>query len=61
MVSIYKAVVSIQKMIHDKTGQRTDAHYQEGQGALFVPENAPLTRQNVIYAAPEMELIMRGM
>lgn len=50
------AITKIQRSIFEKTGRRTDAHYQEGYGALFVFEGVPLTPQNVIYAADEMHL-----
>lgn len=61
MFNLYKAIVSCQKEIYEKTGKRTDAYYKEGYGALFVPEFAELTSNNVIYSASEMVLIMRGM
>ena len=60
MTTIYRGVVAIQSKIYSQTQRRTDAHYSEGQGALFVYEGEPLTPENVIYAADEMELIMRG-
>lgn len=60
MTTIYRAVVAIQKQIYAETQRRTDAHYSEGQGALFVYEGEPLTVENVMYVANELELIMRG-
>ena len=60
MTTIYRAIVAIQKQIYTETQRRTDAHYSEGQGALFVYEGAPLAVENVIYVADELELIMRG-
>jgi hypothetical protein len=46
------AIIHIQSHI----GRRTDAHYREGYGCLFVPEGAPLTPHNVILTASEFEL-----
>ena len=60
MDAIYNGVVAIQFDLFMRTQRRTDAHYSEGQGALFVYEGEPLTVENVIYVADEMELIMRG-
>jgi hypothetical protein len=51
-----KGIIEIQRRIFEQTGRRTDAHYKEGSGALFVFEGAELTPTNVIYAANEMEL-----
>jgi hypothetical protein len=51
-----KGIIEIQRRIYEQTGRRTDAHYKEGSGALFVLEGAELTPTNVIYAANEMEL-----
>lgn len=58
---IVRAVVNIQRKIHaENGGLRTDAHYSEGQGAIFVTEFSPLIPTNVIYVADEMTLIMHG-
>lgn len=58
---IYSAVNEIQREIYMKTYRRTDTHYMEGYGALFVYEGDELTPNNVIYAADETELLMRGL
>ena len=60
MLTYAKGIVEIQRRIFEQTGQRTDAHFKERQGALFVPEFAELKPQNVIYAAPIIELQMRS-
>lgn len=61
-VDISKAVVRIQQQIYEQNkGLRTDAHYKEGKGVLFVPEFAPLIPQNVIFVADEMMLMMYGL
>lgn len=55
-----KGIIEIQRKIFNQTNQRTDAHFQNGKGALFVPEFAELKHENVIYAAPIIELQMRS-
>lgn len=56
-----KGIIEIQQKIFTQTNQRTDAHFEVGKGALFVPEFAELKRENVIYAASIMELHMRSL
>lgn len=51
-----EALTAIQAVIHRNLGVRTDVHYREGYGALFVPEGAPLTPANVIVAYSEEAL-----
>ena len=58
---IAKGILSIQEQIFNETRARTDAHYEEGKGVLFVLEGQPLIERNVIYAADEMFLMMKGM
>jgi len=54
MTNLYTSqIISLQKAIFQQTVQRTDAHYSEGQGVLFVPEGHPLIPANVIHAAPQ--------
>lgn len=53
-----KGIIEIQRRIFAQTGRRTDVHYREGKGALFVYEGEPLDVRNVIYAADEMELTL---
>lgn len=59
-MNIAVGIVNIQRKIFEQTGRKTDAYYSEGQGALFVFMGEPLTPANVIYAAPEMELMMHA-
>ena len=49
-------IIATQRQIYEQTGQRTDAHFKEGSGVLFVPEGMPLIPQNVIMALPEDHL-----
>ncbi len=49
-------LIAIQSALHRDHGVRTDVHYREGSGALFVPEGALLTPANVIAAYSESEL-----
>ncbi|EMT54782.1 hypothetical protein I532_04220 [Brevibacillus borstelensis AK1] len=51
-----EALIVIQAAIHRTLGVRTDAHYREGYGVLFVPEGAPLMPSNVIAAYSEEAL-----
>lgn len=60
MVDVKRAIISIQAQIHAQTGRRTDAYYKSGFGCLFVYEYEELTPENVIYAADELEIQMRG-
>lgn len=61
MMKYHKAIVEIQKGIYMKNNSlKTDAHYKEGYGVLFVPMGFPLQPQNIIHKAPIMELEMRS-
>lgn len=53
-----KGIIEIQRRIFAQTKRRTDAHYREGYGALFVFEGALLVPQNIVYGADEMELTL---
>ena len=55
-----KGIIEIQQKIFTLTNQRTDAHFEIDQGALFVPEFAELKQENIIYNASIMELHMRS-
>jgi hypothetical protein len=58
---LFRAVLSIQQQIHrDNGGLRTDVHYQEGYGALVVPEGRSLHPANVILVISEPELQIRS-
>lgn len=59
-MEIEAGIVNMQRKILERTGRKTDAYYNEGQGALFVFMGDALTVQNVIYAASEMELMMNA-
>lgn len=59
-MSTATGIINIQRKLFEKTGRKTDAHYSEGQGALYVFMGEPLTVTNVIYSAPEMELLMHA-
>ena len=51
-------ITEIQRSIFEQTGTKTDAHYKEGEGVLFVPYMAKLVPQNVMLAVPEIQLEM---
>ncbi len=59
-MSTATGIINIQRKLFEKTGRKTDAHYSEGQGALYVFMGEPLTVTNVIYAASETELMMHA-
>ncbi|QPQ30256.1 hypothetical protein [Lysinibacillus sp. JNUCC 51] len=59
-MEIAAGIVNIQRKLLERTGRKTDVYYSEGQGALYVFMGEPLTINNVIYAASEMELIMNA-
>jgi hypothetical protein len=45
-------VTAVQKRIYGATKRKVDAHFQEGQGIIFVPSGAPLRRENVFHVIP---------
>lgn len=45
-------IIAIQNQLFEKNGTRTDVHVSEGQGVLFINENAPLLPQFVILQIP---------
>lgn len=51
-----EAIIAIQAQIYEQTNRRTDAHYKEGYGVIFVPEGADLIPQNIITVVDEMQL-----
>lgn len=57
-MNIVVSIVNIQRKLLERTGRKTDVYYSEGQGALYVFMGEPLTVNNVIYAASEIELMM---
>ncbi|KGA81434.1 hypothetical protein KQ41_21855 [Lysinibacillus fusiformis] len=59
-MSTATGIINIQRKLFEKTGRKTDTHYSEGQGALYVFMGEPLTVANVIYSASEMELMMHA-
>jgi len=59
-MEIAAGIVNIQRKLLERTGRKTDVYYSEGRGALYVFMGEPLTVNNVIYAASEMELIMNA-
>ncbi|GAB0170841.1 hypothetical protein LSPCS325_42780 [Lysinibacillus sp. CTST325] len=59
-MEIAAGIVNIQRKLLERTGRKTDVYYSEGEGALYVFMGEPLTANNVIYAASEMELIMNA-
>ncbi|WAB24976.1 hypothetical protein M3_0025 [Lysinibacillus phage vB_LfM_LysYB1] len=48
--------LKIQKKLFDKHGFRTDAHYKEGYGVIFVPEGFPLLPSNAVQVYSEHEI-----
>lgn len=59
-MNVVKGVVEIQRKLYEQTGRKTDAHYSEGQGALFVYMGEELRQENVVFVADEMTLLMHG-
>lgn len=59
-MSAATGIINIQRKLFEKTGRKTDAHYSEGQGALYVFMGESLTVANVIYAVSETELMMHA-
>ena len=57
-MNIAVSIVNIQRKLLERTGRKTDVYYSEGQGALYVFMGEPLTVNNVIYAASEIELMI---
>ncbi|MCL1696004.1 MULTISPECIES: hypothetical protein [unclassified Lysinibacillus] len=57
-MNIAVSIVNIQRKLLERTGRKTDVYYSEGQGSLYVFMGEPLTFNNVIYAASEIELMM---
>ena len=49
-------IIELQRQIFEQTGRRTDAHYEEGKGVLFVTEGHALVPGNVILAVDEIQL-----
>ncbi|MFF2886700.1 hypothetical protein [Paenibacillus sp. NPDC057967] len=54
--AVTAVLMDIQREIAQQIGAGVDVHYSEGKGALFVPEGAALTPDNVIYAEHDMSL-----
>jgi hypothetical protein len=54
--SLVKYISAVQEKIFNSVNRKTDAHYEEGRGILFVPMGAPLERQNVIHAIPWIQV-----
>lgn len=50
------AIIELQRRIFEQTGRRTDAHYKEYNGVLFVYEGEDLIVSNVILAVDEFQL-----
>lgn len=48
-----QAITEIQRHLYRKVG-KTDAHYKEGYGVIFVPYMAELKMENVVYVAPDL-------
>ncbi len=59
-MSTATGIINIQRKLFEKTGRKTDAHYSEGQGALYVFMGDNLEVQNIIYAASETELMIHA-
>ena len=48
-----QVITEIQRQLYRKVG-KTDAHYKEGYGVIFVPYMAELKMENVVYVAPDL-------
>lgn len=48
-----QAITEIQRQLYGRFG-KTDAHYKEGYGVIFVPYMAELKMENVVYVAPDL-------
>jgi len=58
---LFNTIVSIQQDIYTNNGNlRTDVHYQEGYGAIFVREGQTLHPANILAAVSEQELFLRS-
>jgi hypothetical protein len=48
-MTVEEILIDIQEQVFKVKGQRTDAHYKQGKGVIFVPEGYPLSPQLLAY------------
>lgn len=54
-------LLGILETLYKKTNRKHDCHYEEGQGAIFVPMNVEVHPNNIVLSVSQQELVMLGM